>query len=203
MAKLLQLYQQDAKSGELKLDRAFLSAAARIDATKEYLDTLRARHDHMDDVPIKQRRLVASGLNLAAQSFQTGAINRDEMPMPAVETLVQSPKVGRFTWLLIIMMALLVVNLWIMSIAGVFSIFILLVATVMLNWSYFGVIERRLRRSAGGARSSATRRPRVPHQGRGSSTDLSRMWCAGSIDAEIDPPKMRLRSRRPYSIPKR
>ncbi len=154
MASLLKLYQQDVATGHADLKRPATSVAEWVEATKDYLEQLRERHDRVDDVPGKQKKLAAGGLNLAAQAFQIGASIPGDLELPALQ--VPRPPAEASTWrplaLAVTMLVLLLFNLWIGSVPGMFSMLLTILFLAMLHWNDFAGLPRRLGLRHGAAR---------------------------------------------------
>jgi hypothetical protein len=143
MAILLRLYQQDAEGLDARLTRPVMGVPRSVDATKDYFDHLRRRHDQEKDVSTRQKMLAASCLNLAAQSFQIGASAQGDPKTPPAPP-GNERSVRPFVIFTTLMLALLLISLWMMSVMGVFSLFIAMVASILLNWNDVALLERRL-----------------------------------------------------------
>jgi hypothetical protein len=74
------------------------------------------------------------------------------------------------------MFVLLLVNLWVMSVVGVFSLFVLLAAAVLLHWEDIGVLERRLR----SGRSKRAARKRSP-----TDSDLRTITTSAYVESVV------------------
>ena len=123
MAGLLSLYQQDVASSEPILATPARAVVDWVDGCKDYLDRLREKYGRTDGVSVRQKRLAAGCLNLAAQSLRLGTAVSAGLADKAVDSERPVGRVGTrsFAVFVVAMFAAVVLNIWLLDATAAIS----------------------------------------------------------------------------------